>query len=122
MSTAWGQSLRAIDGPAAISRGDPLDTLLDVLGREPIAPRRLNSQIPRGLELICLKCLAKKPEHRYASAAALADDLDRFARGEPLEARPPQLGTAGRAGRGGSRHGLATGGAFAVFYLVELVN
>jgi serine/threonine-protein kinase len=69
----------------------PLDTLMQVLSSDPPMPRSLNRHIPRDLELICLKCLAKEPGERYASAAALADDLDRFARGEVLEVRPPTL-------------------------------
>ncbi|MBN2474072.1 MAG: protein kinase [Pirellulales bacterium] len=71
---------------------NPLDTLMEVLSREPTLPRKLNPRVPRELELICLKCLAKMPEERYASAGALADDLDHFARGEALEVRPPHLG------------------------------
>jgi serine/threonine-protein kinase len=71
-------------------RGEtPLDTLMDVLSGDPPAPRSIQSHIPRGLELICQKCLAKEPWQRYASAEALADDLDRFARGEALQVRPP---------------------------------
>jgi len=71
---------------------NPLDTLMQVISREPNLPRQWNPKIPRGLELICLKCLAKSPGDRYASAAAVADDLERFARGEALEVRPPNLG------------------------------
>jgi serine/threonine-protein kinase len=78
----------------------PVDTLMQVLTREPILPRRLNRRVPQALELICLKCLAKSPHDRYASAEALADDLEHFLKGETLIARPPsvlqRLGNWGR--------------------------
>lgn len=67
------------------------DTLEMVRNREPPLPREVNRWIPRGLQLICLKCLAKAPSDRYASAAELADDLRRFAQGEALRVRPPSL-------------------------------
>ncbi len=101
---------------------NPLDTLMGVLGREPPLPRQLNPHVPRSLELICLKCLAKSPEDRYASAGALADDLERFARGEALELRPPHLGQ--RLLRWTRRQpALASRlGAIGLFYPVEPVN
>ncbi len=67
----------------------PLDTLVQVLESEPERPRQLNFRIPPALELICLKCLEKAPEQRYASAAALAEDLEHFLSREPVEAQPP---------------------------------
>ncbi len=65
----------------------PLDTLLQVLDKEPQRPRSLDSSIDRDLDTIALKCLAKDPSQRYASAAALADEFDRWLRGEPIQAR-----------------------------------
>jgi eukaryotic-like serine/threonine-protein kinase len=64
------------------------ETLLQVLTNDPVPPRRLQPGIPRDLETISLKCLEKNPGRRYASAAALAADLARFLRREPIRARP----------------------------------
>jgi serine/threonine protein kinase len=79
--------------------------MLQVLEDEPRPPRQLNDKIPRDLQTICLKAMSKSPARRYATARALADDLRRFAAGEPIHARP--IGPAERLARWCKRNPLA---------------
>lgn len=65
----------------------PLETQRQVVEQDPAPPTRLNTRIPRDLETICLKCLDKQPVRRYASAAALAIDLQLFLENRPISAR-----------------------------------
>ncbi len=62
--------------------------LLQLRDCDPLAPRRLNPSVPRDLETICLHCLRKVPANRYESARAVADELERFLRGDAVQARP----------------------------------
>src|SRR5262249_5221587 len=94
-------------------KGDTVpETLELVRTQEPVPPSRVQAGVPLDLETICLKCLAKEPEKRYASAAELADDLARYQRGEPIQARP--VGRTERAGKWGKRNPVLTGAAAAV--------
>ena len=63
------------------------ETLRQVIAQDPVPPSRLNAKVPRDLETVCMKCLRKQPQSRYATAAALAEDLQRFMRGEAIAAR-----------------------------------
>ncbi len=74
-----------------------LETIQQVLEKEPVSPCLLNDQISRDLETICLKAMDKEPERRYQTAAELCGDLGRFLHGEPIQARP--ISRAARAWR-----------------------
>jgi WD40 repeat protein/tRNA A-37 threonylcarbamoyl transferase component Bud32 len=69
-------------------RGTQRMLVNQVLHDEPRPPRRLNDRIPRDLETICLRGMAKEPARRYPTARALADDLRRWLNGDPIRARP----------------------------------
>ena len=66
----------------------PLETLFQVVERQPVKPRVLNTHIDRDMETITMKCLEKEASRRYGTVEALAEDLDRFLAGQPIHARP----------------------------------
>src|SRR5262249_3466979 len=90
-----------------------LETLVQVRTPEPVSPRSLQPGVPPELETICLKCLEKEPARRYASAGALADDLQRFREHRPIVARP--AGVWERALKFTRRNQLLVGSAATVF-------
>lgn len=65
-----------------------MDTIMQVIKSDPVPLRQLSAEVPVDLETICLKVLAKDPANRYESCQAMAADLNRFVRNEPIEARP----------------------------------
>jgi WD40 repeat protein/serine/threonine protein kinase len=75
----------------------PQEVVSQIMHREPVQPRRLDPRVPRDLETVVLKAMAKRPQDRYQTAAELADDLRRFVRLEPVRAR--RVGPLGRAQR-----------------------
>jgi tetratricopeptide (TPR) repeat protein len=80
-----------LTGKPPFKEDEPLDTLLKVISEDPLAVRRHRPNVNWDLETICMKCLEKNSQHRYASALELADDLRRFLDGEAILARPPSL-------------------------------
>ena len=77
-----------LTGRPPFQSSNAVDTLLAVIQSEPVPPRRLNHKIPRDIDLICLKCIEKRPQDRYQSAQELADELERFLEGEPVLVHP----------------------------------
>jgi WD40 repeat protein/tRNA A-37 threonylcarbamoyl transferase component Bud32 len=93
-----------------------LDTVLQVIGDEPVAPRQLQSRLPRDVETICLKCLEKRPRDRYATAADLAADLRCFLENKPINARP--VGPVARCWRWCLRNRAVAGLGFGAVVLL----
>jgi WD40 repeat protein/tRNA A-37 threonylcarbamoyl transferase component Bud32 len=94
----------------------PLETLRQVLEQAPQPPRQITQRVARDLETICLKCLDKDPRRRYESADALAEDLERWQKGEPIHAR--RTGWAERAWKWTRRRPALAG----LFLLVALTG
>lgn len=77
-----------LTGRPPFQAASTIETVRQVIDNEPVPPRRLNSEISPNLETICVKCLRKEPSKRYANAAELADDLERWLDNKPIAARP----------------------------------
>jgi serine/threonine protein kinase len=106
----------ALIGLPPFRAATPLATIQQVLETEPKRPNSINRRIDRDLETICLKCLEKAPQQRYASAEALADDLERWLQNEPISAR--SISTLERTVKWARRR--PTAAALATFVLLSL--
>ncbi|AWM35932.1 Serine/threonine-protein kinase PrkC [Gemmata obscuriglobus] len=92
-----------------------VETVMQVLHEEPVPPRRLQPQMPRDLETVCLKCLEKEPRKRYVSALELAEDLELFRANRAIKAR--RVGPLERCGRW-CRRNPAPAGLLTALFLV----
>jgi eukaryotic-like serine/threonine-protein kinase len=98
-----------------------IETERQLLTQDPVPPTKLNARVHRDLETICLKCLQKDPRRRYLTAAALAEDLQRFHRGEPISAR--QNSGIERATKWAKRHpAVATTIAVSALVTIGLIG
>lgn len=107
-----------LTGKAPFAGETAVATMRKVMEEEPTAPSKLNSQTPPDLETICLKCLEKQPERRYATARALAEELGRFLNHEPILAKPASAWR--KAWTWSQRHPWAIIGAAAMAGIVLL--
>src|SRR5258708_3819859 len=80
-----------LTGQLPYGGGSPADVIVHLITDEPVPPRKIDPRIPRDLETICLKAMAKTPDRRYASVRAFLEDIRRFESGEPVLARRPGM-------------------------------
>jgi len=116
-----------LTGQPPFAGGTTLETVRQVLEKEPKRPSVVNPNTDRDLEVICLKCLDKDPSRRFGSAEALVEDLERWIRGEPIHARP--VSAVERAGKWIRRHprraglvGVATAALIGFITLQSVMN
>jgi WD40 repeat protein/tRNA A-37 threonylcarbamoyl transferase component Bud32 len=107
-----------LTGQPPFAGGTTMETVRQVLEKEPRRPAAVKPGTDRDLETICLKCLAKEPSRRYGSAEALANDLERWMRHEPILARP--IGRLERMAKLVRRHPLAAAFSAVTLLLIGL--
>jgi serine/threonine protein kinase/tetratricopeptide (TPR) repeat protein len=107
-----------LTGKPAVGGIDKADILRHLAFEEPVAPRKFDKHIPAELETIALKCLAKNPNERYATAGELAADLRRFCEDKPIKAKPPTM--LQRSARRLRRHPRVLTAAFAIAVLAAI--
>jgi WD40 repeat protein/serine/threonine protein kinase len=110
---------RLLTGHAPFEGANKLEIIRKVQTELPAPPSTLQPSVPRDLELICLKCLEKEPGRRYASAKQLADELQRWLKGEPLRYTRP-VGRLERTWRWCRRNPALTAAALLLLTLVGL--
>jgi hypothetical protein len=109
----------ALTGRPPFQASSLMETLRQVLDEDPVSPRLLNPGVPRNLETICLKCLAKESEKRYSSWTEVAEELDSYLRGESIKARP--LGPLALAVKWSRQHFGAVGWTVVIGFVFGLV-
>jgi TolB-like protein/predicted Ser/Thr protein kinase/Tfp pilus assembly protein PilF len=109
-----------LTGHPPFAGGTTYETIKLLLETEPRPPRLWNPKVDRDLSTICLKCLEKDPQRRYSSALALAEDLERWLRHEPIRAR--RTGVLGRGKKWLQRNPTAAGIAVLSLGLVAAVG
>ena len=107
-----------ITGRPPFQAANHLDTMMQVLEKEPVRPRTLDPKIPVDIETIALKCLEKEPTKRYQSAVELKDELIRFIGGQPIHARP--IGRVARTWRWCKRKPAVAILTTAVFFIAAV--
>ena len=84
---------RLLTGRQTYEADNALDMVIKAMSEDPAPPRQMKPDVPVDLDLICMKCLERDPNRRYASAADVAEDLERWSRGEPVSVRAASLGS-----------------------------